>query len=71
MAVCSQIHTKHINTLCGQNVQLLTVKPAGKYCNKWAVGMLTSTPLIQGKGQLQSFVNTLMNIGAGTFFLSS
>ena len=22
IAVCSQIHTKHINTLCGQNVQL-------------------------------------------------
>jgi len=26
IAVCSQIHTKHINTLCGQNVQLLNVK---------------------------------------------
>ena len=26
MAVCSQIHTKHINTLCGQNVELLKVK---------------------------------------------
>jgi len=23
MAVCSEIHTKHINTLCGQNVELL------------------------------------------------
>ena len=22
MAVCSEIHTKHINTLCGQNVEL-------------------------------------------------
>jgi len=22
MAVCSQIHTKHINTLCRQNVEL-------------------------------------------------
>jgi NifU-like protein involved in Fe-S cluster formation len=22
IAVCSQIHTKHINTLCGQNVEL-------------------------------------------------
>jgi len=28
IAVCSQIHTKHINTLCGQNVDLLTVKRA-------------------------------------------
>jgi hypothetical protein len=26
MAVCSEIHTKHINTVCGQNVELLTDK---------------------------------------------
>jgi len=26
MAVCSQIHTKHIYTVCGQNVELLNVK---------------------------------------------
>ena len=26
IAVCSQIHTKHINTLCGQNVELVNVK---------------------------------------------
>jgi len=26
MAVCSQIHTKHINTLYGQNVELFNVK---------------------------------------------
>ena len=26
IAVYSQIHTKHINTLCGQNVELLNVK---------------------------------------------
>jgi len=26
IAVCSQIHIKHINTLCGQNVELLKVK---------------------------------------------
>ena len=26
IAVCSQIHTKHINTLLGQNVELLNVK---------------------------------------------
>ena len=25
---CSQIHTKHINTLCGQNIELLNVKLA-------------------------------------------
>ena len=28
IAVCSQIHTKHTNTLCGQNVELLNVKLA-------------------------------------------
>jgi hypothetical protein len=28
IAVCSQIHTKQINTLCGQNVELLNVKLA-------------------------------------------
>ena len=24
IAVCSEIHTKHINTLCGQNVEFLS-----------------------------------------------
>ena len=28
IAVCSQIHTKRINTLCGQIVELLNVKLA-------------------------------------------
>jgi hypothetical protein len=28
IAVCSQIHTKHINALCGQNVELLNDKVA-------------------------------------------
>ena len=27
ISVCSQIYTKHINTLYGQNVELLNVKP--------------------------------------------
>jgi hypothetical protein len=26
IAVCSQIHTEHINTLCEQNVELLILK---------------------------------------------
>ena len=29
IAVCSQIHTKHINTLCGQNVELFNVQTVG------------------------------------------
>jgi len=31
MAVCSEIHTKRLNTPCGQNVELLNVKPCGTY----------------------------------------
>ena len=33
----SEIHTKHINTLCGRNVELLNVKPGGTYSDHWAV----------------------------------
>ena len=31
IAVCSQIHTKHINILCGQNVEFFNIKPGGTY----------------------------------------
>jgi hypothetical protein len=34
IAVCSQIH---INTLCGQNVELLNVKSGGTYNDHWAL----------------------------------
>jgi hypothetical protein len=37
IAVCSQIQTKHINTLCGQNVERVNVKPGGAYSNHWPV----------------------------------
>ena len=33
IAVCSQIRTKHINTLLGQNVEMLNLKSAGIYSN--------------------------------------
>jgi hypothetical protein len=36
-AVCSEIHTKHINTLCGQNVEFVNVKPGGTYSNHWGL----------------------------------
>jgi len=29
VAICSEINTKHINTMCGQNVKYLNVKPVG------------------------------------------
>ena len=37
IAVCSQIHTKHINAVCGQNVELLDVRLSGTYSNHQAV----------------------------------
>jgi hypothetical protein len=37
IADCSQIHTKHINTLFGQNVELLNVKPGGTCSDHWAL----------------------------------
>jgi len=46
MAVCSEIHTKHINTLFGQKVELLNVK--------LVVHIVTSG--------LQSVLNSLNNI---------
>jgi hypothetical protein len=36
IAVCSEIQTKHINTLCGQNVGFVNVKPGGTYSNQKA-----------------------------------
>jgi hypothetical protein len=33
IAVCSEIHTKHINPLCGQNVEFMSVKLGGKVSN--------------------------------------
>jgi len=36
IAVCSEIHTKHINTLCGQNVEFVNIKHGGTYSDRWA-----------------------------------
>jgi hypothetical protein len=37
IAVCSQIHIKHTNKLCGQNVVFVDVKPGGTYSDHWAL----------------------------------
>jgi len=37
IAVRSQIHTKHINTLCGENVELLNVTVNGTCNDHWAL----------------------------------
>jgi hypothetical protein len=38
IAVSSQIHTKHINTLCGQNVEFVNGIAVGTYSDHWALG---------------------------------
>jgi hypothetical protein len=37
-AVYSEIHTEHINTLCGQNVEFVNVTTGGTYRDHWALG---------------------------------
>jgi CRISPR/Cas system-associated protein endoribonuclease Cas2 len=37
VAVCSEIHTKHINALCEQNVEFGNAKYGGKYSNHWTL----------------------------------
>ena len=37
IAVCSEIHTKHINTVWGQNVEYPNVKPGGTYSDHLAL----------------------------------
>jgi hypothetical protein len=43
IAGCSEIHTKHINTLRGQNVELLDVKSGGTYSDYGA--LIVKTPM--------------------------
>jgi hypothetical protein len=37
ITVYSENHTKHINTLCGQNAKLQTAKAGGTYTHYWAL----------------------------------
>ena len=37
IAICSQIHTKHIHTLCGQNVEFMRIILGGAYSDHWAL----------------------------------
>ena len=51
IAVCSEIHTEHINTLCGQKVELFNLNVAvhmcvvttgGTYSDHYAVHIVTT-----------------------------
>jgi hypothetical protein len=37
LGVCCNTNTKHINTLCGQNVEFVNVKRGDTYSNHWAL----------------------------------
>jgi hypothetical protein len=37
MAVCSEIHTEHVNTLCGEIQSFLNVRACGTYFYRWAL----------------------------------
>jgi len=45
IAVCSEIHTKHINTLCGQSVEYFSLKRGGTYNNYWVLVVTLSTSM--------------------------
>ena len=49
IALCSEIHTKHINILCGQNVEMVNVKPGG--CGRGV--MLTPHPLLVPRSKIE------------------
>ena len=36
IAVCSEMHTEHVNTLCGPNVEFRNVEASGTYITHWA-----------------------------------
>jgi hypothetical protein len=62
MAVCSEIHTKHINTLCGQNVEFVNVKPGGAYSNHWALEDCLAGVRIFLISYFKKILNSIMNI---------
>ena len=62
IAVCSQIHTKHINTLCGQNVELLNFETRDLWSNHLTFSIFRLFPLRKNwSGILASDVSGLLN----------
>ena len=54
IAVCSEIHTKHINTLCGQNVELY-IKPQSVPSSKHSVSVIKSNQLMLQREIIAAF----------------
>jgi hypothetical protein len=65
IAVCSEIHAKHINTLCGQNVEFVNVKPGGK--DKVKVNLIDAVKAYRGGGGIAPvFLNLAFYGGEGS-----
>ena len=37
IVVCSEIHTEHVNTICGQDIEFLNVKSGSTHNKRWAL----------------------------------
>jgi hypothetical protein len=61
--ICSEVHTKHVNTLCGQNFAFVRVKPGGTLSNHWAATTDTTIAL-----QFQFLIATMTD---GSLFCCS
>jgi len=59
IAVYSDNHTEHMNTLCGRHAKFLYVKPGGIERNNWAL-----TGIIIGYGKAVSVLHELYVIEA-------
>ena len=59
MAVCCEIHTKHINAVCGQNVEFCNVHTADVRCS----GLLHS--------EYWSFLTDVLGQPTGPIFMGS
>jgi hypothetical protein len=46
IALCPELHTRHINTVCVQNVEFVNVRRGGTYSIHWALeGEISITDL--------------------------
>ena len=76
IAVCSQIHTKHTNTLCGQNVEFVNVKRGGTCSNHWAVKEYSAIFIAQGplenvaRAAYRSFTVKVLFFKENLFFIN-
>jgi hypothetical protein len=69
IAVCSEIHTKHINTVCGQNVEFFNAKPGGAYSNHLKVKYETLLTNEQLQKLYRKHINTLVVQNAALFIV--